>query len=127
MEDLNNTNTSEINQSANNFSQTSILSTNSSDNTSKYSHHNKNNHIQKMKANKEQEKDEEIKGEEETKKAIFFQEEYSREIELISYLKNNFYKKFYEKNVFCDFREDEKKPWKIGFIKEFWRYILNHL
>ena len=118
MEDLNNTNTSEINQPANNFSQTSILSTNSSDNTSKYSHHNKNNHIQKMKANKEQEKDEEIKGEEETKKAIFFQEEYSREIELISYLKNNFYKKFYEKNVFCDFREDEKKPWKIGFIKE---------
>ena len=118
------------------MSQTSILSTNSSENTSKNLQSDKNDnqynqnsnydkmkiipinsHIKKMKENKSQEKDEEIKGEEESNNSIIFIK-FSREIELIAQLKKNFYRALYEKHIFCDFREDKKNPWKIGFIKD---------
>ena len=80
----------------------------------------KNPYIQKKKKNKEQEKDEVIMGEEIYKNELNknYIEEFSKEIKLISNLKNDFYKKLYEKETYCDYREDEKKEWKVVIIKD---------
>ena len=84
-----------------------------------------NNRTQKMKQNKEQEKDEVISGEKEiniNELNIFDSknnEELQQNLAFISYLKKDFYKALYRIQIFCDFRENEKKEWAIGYIKEF--------
>ena len=142
MEAYNNNNGTLNNQENGQIYESSIMSTKSSDNSYKnsskkeslklqmaqYIENNKNKiykesnniHIQKMKQNKEKEKDEEIEGKEliDKNELNINIEEFSLEIELIANLKKNFYKQLYKKQMFCDYRENKKKEWKIAFIKD---------
>ena len=83
-----------------------------------------NNHILKRKENKVQEKYDEISGEKEINNNELIimddknNEELQQNIAFIAYLIKDFYKILYRIQIFCDFRENEKKEWKIGFIKQ---------
>ena len=78
---------------------------------------NKNNHLQKMKLNKEEEKGQEISGNEIDKNELnIYKEKLIKEIELIRFIKNDLYKSCYQEDIFCDFKPDSKKKWQIGLI-----------
>ena len=81
-----------------------------------------NNHLQNMKSNKQEEKDEEITGEEIQNNDFNLDnknnEKFAKEMELIMNLKKDNYKKLYRNKIFCDFRLSGDKEWKIGFIEE---------
>ena len=78
---------------------------------------NKNNHVQKMKLNKKEEKDQEISGDEIDKNELnIYKEKLLTEIELIRAIKNDLYKSCYQTDIFCDFKPDSKNEWQIGLI-----------
>ena len=54
----------------------------------------------------------------ETKNKENENDKFLKEVEVIKELRKSNYKPFYIKQKFCDFRERENRPWKIGLIKD---------
>ena len=78
----------------------------------------KDESIKTMKLNKEEEKDQEIPWKEINQNDIniFNKENFKKEIELITDLKKDFYRKCYQTDIYCDYKLNEKEEWKVGHI-----------
>ena len=82
---------------------------------------NEDEHLKKMKSNKEEEKDPNMPYKEinQNELNIFNQNNFKKETELITNLIKEYYKKCYLKGIYCDYRTNPNEEWKIGLIDSF--------